>query len=166
MNTCRAFLRSCPRRWGSPSGGRRIDSCLHGARPIGAIGGKIAATLYERGRGKSIWFGCAPGRSHDYERSDGLYNVVSDLLSYSGIIPKIKAGSGAVVHMEKSEEQILIYTFNLTDKSISTWITLSCDQVKEVKDLYSDDFIYSGDMTKSFAVDLKPFQSKILLGKI
>ena len=146
-----------------PSGGRRIDSCLHGAQPIGAIEDKIAATIYEKGKGKSIWFGCAPGRSHNYEQSDGLCSVVSSLLSYAGITPEIKASDGIVTHMEKINEEIVVYVINLTKNSISSWITFANDCTDKVKDLYNGDEIYSGSKTQSFAVALKPFQSKILL---
>ncbi|HBP38930.1 MAG TPA: hypothetical protein DD640_09375, partial [Clostridiales bacterium] len=149
--------------WNSlPSGGRRIDCVLCGAKPVGVIGGRPIVTVFAKGRGKSIWFGCAPGRTHDFAKNSGLYAVVSALLADAQVKPSVKATQGVVTHTLINGSQRLTFVVNLTGRDVCTWLTLADDVVMHVDELISQQTVYEGLPVSCFPLQLKAEQSCIL----
>ncbi|GEM_PF-2140499 len=145
-----------------PSGGRRIDCVLHGARPVGSIDGRPVVTVHNKGRGKAIWFGCAPGRTHDYTKSNGLCSVVSALMSDARLSPLVKATHGVVTTTLKNGKQRLTFVLNLTGRDAHSWLTLNEDMVTRVNELMNGRIVYDGLPTSCFPVFLESEQSCIL----
>lgn len=147
-----------------PSGTRRVDCTLDGARPIGAIGGRVAATVRYAGRGKAVWFGCAPGRAHDYARAGGLCSVVSSLLADADCLPGIRSTGTVVTHTLRNGRRTLLFVINMNKTPADAWITFG----KEEGDVRIGEMIRNesyGRVSRAhgFPVSLEAEQSGIFL---